>query len=71
MILKTVLVVFLLLLVLNSSQLTNPLIPHEECHDVLTAVPALTVLVREDLPLLRPWHDVFVTDVPLNGQLLV
>ena len=70
-ILKTVLVVLSLLFFLHSGQLANPLIPQEQSHDVLAIVPALAVLVCEDLPLLGPWHDLLVTNMPLNDQLLV
>ena len=62
-------VVLHLPLVLLACQGSNPWRPQEQSQNVLTAPPALSFLVRGDLPLPRTWHHMLKSQLPCDNHL--
>ena len=55
--------------VLDLAQLRDARSPEEKRQDVLAAIPALSVLIRADIPLPGQRHQVLEAQVPLDDQL--
>ena len=55
--------------VLDLAQLRDARSPEEKRQDVLAAIPALSVLIRADIPLPGHWNQVLEAQVPLYDQL--